>query len=111
MHPNEKVVQTLEIILIKVLRSYPHHGFWAMASGAKSMTNRRSKRNLRVFQKAKVSAGSLSSSLSDIDAICAAIGCVQRSSRPRFPEHRQTHRRRAQDGSRTDPPLRLSHQR
>ncbi|GAA6007639.1 hypothetical protein JCM11491_003906 [Sporobolomyces phaffii] len=53
LHPNERVVNTLEIILLKVLRSYPHHGFWAMASGAKSMTNRRSKRNTRVFQKAK----------------------------------------------------------
>ncbi|GAA5955223.1 hypothetical protein JCM3765_003250 [Sporobolomyces pararoseus] len=55
LHPNERVVNTLEVILLKVLRSYPHHGFWAMASGAKSMTSRRSKRNTRVFQKAKES--------------------------------------------------------
>ncbi|GAA5943874.1 protein kinase MEC1 [Sporobolomyces koalae] len=53
LHPNERVVNTLEIILLKVLKSYPHHGFWAMASGAKSMTSRRSKRNSRVLQKAK----------------------------------------------------------
>lgn len=53
LHPNERVVNTLEVILLKVLKSYPHHGFWAMASGAKSMTSRRSKRNSRVFQKAR----------------------------------------------------------
>ncbi|GAA5921352.1 hypothetical protein JCM1841_002451 [Sporobolomyces salmonicolor] len=53
LHPNEALFQVLEQILLKVLRCYPHHGFWAMASGAKSNTSRRSKRNLRVFQKAK----------------------------------------------------------
>lgn len=54
MHGNDTLFEALEQILIKVVVSYPHHGFWAMASGAKSNTSRRSKRNLRVFQKAKV---------------------------------------------------------
>ncbi|GAA6005621.1 hypothetical protein JCM10207_005273 [Rhodosporidiobolus poonsookiae] len=53
LHANDFVYEALEQILIQVLISYPHHGFWAMASGAKSNTARRSKRNLRVFQKAK----------------------------------------------------------
>lgn len=54
LHSNDQLFEVLEHILLKVLESYPHHGFWAMASGAKSNTSRRSKRNLRVFQKAKV---------------------------------------------------------
>lgn len=54
LHANETLYDVLEQILLKVLSSFPHHGFWAMASGAKSNTNRRSKRNMRIFQKAKV---------------------------------------------------------
>ncbi|GAA6058573.1 hypothetical protein JCM10212_007012 [Sporobolomyces blumeae] len=54
LHPNETVTSTLETILVKVLRSYPHHGFWAMASGAKSMTRGRAKRNMRIFSKVGV---------------------------------------------------------
>ncbi|BGP12911.1 hypothetical protein JCM10213v2_000828 [Rhodosporidiobolus nylandii] len=53
LHPNEQLHDVLEKILLSVLRSYPHHGFWAMASGAKSNTQRRSKRNLRVLAKIK----------------------------------------------------------
>lgn len=54
MHPNETLHTTLEKIFIKVLHSYPHQGFWAMASGAKSQTARRSQKNLKVFGQAKV---------------------------------------------------------
>jgi hypothetical protein len=54
LHTNAEVLDVLEIILKRVLASYPHHGYWAMASGAKSTTARRSKRNMRVFAKAKV---------------------------------------------------------
>lgn len=54
LHTNAEVLEVLEIILKRVLASYPHHGYWAMASGAKSTTARRSKRNMRVFAKAKV---------------------------------------------------------
>ncbi|BGP36884.1 hypothetical protein JCM10449v2_000786 [Rhodotorula kratochvilovae] len=56
LHGNDHLFEVLEQILLKVLASYPHHGFWAMASGAKSNTSRRSKRNMRVFQKAKEAA-------------------------------------------------------
>ncbi|SCV68802.1 BQ2448_923 [Microbotryum intermedium] len=68
LHPNKKVVETLEKILSHVLRSYPHHGFWAMASGAKSTTQQRSRRNMRVLEKAKsvASANSNVSSLIDV---------------------------------------------
>ncbi|GAA6058026.1 hypothetical protein JCM3770_003979 [Rhodotorula araucariae] len=59
LHGNEQLFEVLEQILLKVLASYPHHGFWAMASGAKSNTSRRSKRNMRVFQKAKEAAAAL----------------------------------------------------
>lgn len=82
LHPNERVVNTLEIILLKVLRSYPHHGFWAMASGAKSMTNRRSKRNTRVFQKAKVSWSRFPSSCAQL--LTASTGRVPRPPRAWF---------------------------
>ncbi|KDE08289.1 hypothetical protein MVLG_01552 [Microbotryum lychnidis-dioicae p1A1 Lamole] len=68
LHPNKKVVETLEKILSHVLRSYPHHGFWAMASGAKSTTQQRSRRNMRVLEKAKsvATANSNVSSLIDV---------------------------------------------
>lgn len=56
LHGNSEVHDVIETILRHVISTYPHHGFWAMASGAKSTTNRRAKRNMRVFQKAKVSA-------------------------------------------------------
>ncbi|GAA5857265.1 hypothetical protein JCM8547_009406 [Rhodosporidiobolus lusitaniae] len=56
LHANEMVHEVLTDILLKVLESYPHHGFWAMASGAKSNTSRRQKRNTKVFQKAKSNA-------------------------------------------------------
>ncbi|GAA5994714.1 protein kinase MEC1 [Rhodotorula paludigena] len=63
LHGNDTLFEALEQILIKVVVSYPHHGFWAMASGAKSNTSRRSKRNLRIFQKAKEAAASNRSSV------------------------------------------------
>ncbi|GAA5989436.1 hypothetical protein JCM11641_007903 [Rhodosporidiobolus odoratus] len=66
LHPNELLHEVLETILRAVLRSYPHHGFWAMASGAKSNTSRRSKRNLRIFQKVKTEAGTASGATSDV---------------------------------------------
>ncbi|GAA5842453.1 hypothetical protein JCM9279_005388 [Rhodotorula babjevae] len=68
LHSNDQLFEVLEHILLKVLESYPHHGFWAMASGAKSNTSRRSKRNLRVFQKAK-DAAAASRSSSDVGAL------------------------------------------
>lgn len=54
LHPNDRLFDTLEKILLRVLGSYPHHGFWAMASGAKSNGTKRSRRNMKVLEKAKV---------------------------------------------------------
>lgn len=56
LHPNGKVTGRLRDILLKVLAHYPHHGFWAMASGAKSNTAKRSAANMDIFERAKVSA-------------------------------------------------------
>ncbi|ORY85369.1 hypothetical protein BCR35DRAFT_264576 [Leucosporidium creatinivorum] len=53
LHPNGKVSERLKSILLKVLQHYPHHGFWAMASGAKSNGSKRSAANMDVFEKAK----------------------------------------------------------
>ncbi|GAA5902167.1 hypothetical protein JCM6882_006719 [Rhodosporidiobolus microsporus] len=66
LHANEHVVDTLELILAKVLTTYPHHGFWAMASGAKSNHSKRSKRNLKIFQRAKSEASSSRASASNV---------------------------------------------
>ena len=57
LHQNDTLIPTLERILVKVLVSYPDQGFWAMASGAKSQTARRSKRNMKVFGYARVRSG------------------------------------------------------
>ncbi|GEM06491.1 phosphatidylinositol 3-/4-kinase [Rhodotorula toruloides] len=67
LHANDTLYDVLEQILLKVLSSFPHHGFWAMASGAKSNTTRRSKRNMRIFQKAKEAAAAKHAS--DVGAI------------------------------------------
>ncbi|BGO96796.1 Serine/threonine-protein kinase MEC1 [Rhodotorula toruloides] len=67
LHANETLYDVLEQVLLKVLSTFPHHGFWAMASGAKSNTNRRSRRNMRIFQKAKEAAAAKHAS--DVGAI------------------------------------------
>ncbi len=53
LHPNDAVFFTLRKILTHVLLSYPHHGFWAMASGANSKAKSRLKRNKVILQDAK----------------------------------------------------------
>lgn len=55
LHPNRSAAAVLDEILIRVLCAYPHHGLWAMASGARSNHKRRAKRNLQVLDRAKVS--------------------------------------------------------
>ena len=56
LHPNVKVGSRLKDILLKVVAHYPHHGFWAMASGAKSTTAKRSAANMDILERAKVRA-------------------------------------------------------
>ncbi|KAM0756274.1 hypothetical protein T439DRAFT_320977 [Meredithblackwellia eburnea MCA 4105] len=53
LHPNGELFGTLEKILIQVLVSYPHQGFWAIASGAKSQTTRRARKNQRIITQAQ----------------------------------------------------------
>lgn len=53
-HGNDSLFEVLEKVLLKVMAAYPHHTFWSMASGVKSVTQKRSKRCTRVFEKAKV---------------------------------------------------------
>ncbi|KAI5476130.1 phosphatidylinositol 3-/4-kinase [Pseudohyphozyma bogoriensis] len=53
LHPNDELCVTLDEILLRVLVSYPHHGFWAMASGAKSQTAKRGRRSMKLLTKAK----------------------------------------------------------
>lgn len=83
LHANGEVHDVLELILKRVLASYPHHGYWAMASGAKSTTVRRSKRNMRVFAKAKVRALYLSYPsipvLTDACSRSAGGGCPRKA--------------------------------
>lgn len=54
LHPNAKLSEKLKQILLRVLQHYPHHGFWAMASGAKSNGVKRSAANMETLEKAKV---------------------------------------------------------
>jgi len=53
LHPNGDVFVTLRKILARVLEHYPHHGFWAMASGAKSNAKPRAKKNKLILQEAR----------------------------------------------------------
>ncbi|GAA5831812.1 hypothetical protein JCM11251_003895 [Rhodosporidiobolus azoricus] len=69
LHANDMVVDILELILTRVLTIHPHHGFWAMASGAKSNTSKRAKRNLRIFQKAKGEAASSRTAPSNVSIL------------------------------------------
>lgn len=63
LHSNSTLYEVLERILLKVLMAYPHHAFWAMASGSKSeksaTSGKRTKRTRAIFQKGTVSPLSL----------------------------------------------------
>ncbi|KAK4054815.1 hypothetical protein OIV83_000739 [Microbotryomycetes sp. JL201] len=56
LHQNDTVWDALQAILLTVIRYFPQHGFWAMASGAKSNVSRRQRRNMKVFDMAKNNA-------------------------------------------------------
>lgn len=59
LHSNSVLYDVLERVLLKVLMAYPHHAFWAMASGSKSeksaTSGKRTKRTRAIFQKVTVS--------------------------------------------------------
>ncbi|KAK4058120.1 hypothetical protein OIO90_000859 [Microbotryomycetes sp. JL221] len=56
LHQNDHVWDVLQQILHAVLREYPQHGFWGMASGAKSTIEKRRRRNMKILDFAKSSA-------------------------------------------------------
>ncbi|KAM0793140.1 hypothetical protein ACM66B_000616 [Microbotryomycetes sp. NB124-2] len=56
LHQNDTVWDALQAILLTVIRYFPQHGFWAMASGAKSNVSRRQRRNMKIFDMAKTNA-------------------------------------------------------